>query len=111
LTGVHPDTLSNRIPYQPRAKQLSEDYKQGKIEGNDARDTDTRVMWQGTELESTKKDFSGRKRSINRNHEPVSRAVNFSNIELTPCGSSTTFVPSQRALSVKSEQSSLMSIF
>ena len=37
--------------------------------------------------------------------------VNFSNIELTPCGSSTTFVPSQRALSVNSEQSSLMSTF
>jgi hypothetical protein len=88
-----------------RAKQLSEDYKQRKIERNDARDTDTGVMWQGTELER------GRKHNINRNHEPVSRAVNFSNIELTPCGSSTTFVPSQRALSVKSEQSSLMSIF
>ena len=36
---------------------------------------------------------------------------NFSNIELTPCGSRTTFVPSQRALSVNSEQSSFMSIF
>lgn len=36
---------------------------------------------------------------------------NFSNIELTPCGSSTTCVPSQRALSVNSEQSSLMSTF
>jgi len=106
----HPDTLSNRIPYEPQAKQLSEGYKQRKIEGNDARDTDTRVMWQGTEHVSTKRDFSARKHSINRNHEPVSRAVNFSNIELTPCGSSTTFVPSQRALSVKSEQSSFISI-
>ena len=55
MTGGHPDTLSNRIPYEPRAKQLSEDYKQGKVEENDASDTDTRVMWQGTELESTKK--------------------------------------------------------
>jgi len=36
--------------------------------------------------------------------------VSFSRIELTPCGFSTTFVPSQRALSVKSEQSSLMSM-
>jgi hypothetical protein len=79
--------------------------------GMNARDTDTRVMWQGRELESTKKDFSARKRNINRNYEPVSRAVNFSNMEVTPCGSSTTFVPSQRALSVKSEQSSLISIF
>lgn len=55
----HPDTLSNRIPYEPRAKQLSEGYKQRKIEGNDARDTDTRVMWQGTEHVSTKRAFSG----------------------------------------------------
>lgn len=36
---------------------------------------------------------------------------NFSNIEVTPCGLRTTFVPSQRALSVNSEQSSFMSIF
>jgi hypothetical protein len=54
MTGGHPDTLSDGIPYEPRAKQLNEGYKQGKIEGNDARDTDTRVMWQGTELVSTK---------------------------------------------------------
>jgi hypothetical protein len=64
MTGGHPDTLSNRTSYGPRAKQLSEDYKQGKVEGNDARDTDTRVMWQGTELVSTKRDFSGRKHSM-----------------------------------------------
>jgi hypothetical protein len=56
MTGGHPDTLSSRIPYKPRAKQLSEDYKQRKIEGNDERDTDTWVMWQGTEHESTEKD-------------------------------------------------------
>jgi hypothetical protein len=41
----------------------------------------------------------------------VSLVDNFSIIELTPCGLSTICVPSQRALSVNSEQSSLMSTF
>lgn len=59
MTGDHPDTLSNRIP--PRAKQLSEDYKQGKIERNDARDTDTWVMWQG--------NLKARKRTSQREAE------------------------------------------
>jgi len=54
MTGGHP-ALSNQIPHQSRAKQLSEDYKQRTIERNDARDTDTWVMWQAKHCKHEKR--------------------------------------------------------